>query len=135
MFLILTLVCGDFNSIPTSAAYKLIKTGRVEPTDPDFGGHEYGTYSKVGLSHDLSFQSAYYYVNKEEPEYTNYTGDFVGSLDYIFYDEELLTTSRVLQPLEVSEVKRHNGALPNPWMCSDHIPMVAYLHEKLPVEN
>ena len=37
------------------------------------------------LSHRLPFASAYSTGRGEEPTYTNYTGHFVGTLDYVFY--------------------------------------------------
>lgn len=69
-----TIVCGDFNSIPSSAAYELLYAGSVAGSHEDFLNHDYGQYTKQGLSHKLDLRSAYKEVLGEEPSYTNYTG-------------------------------------------------------------
>jgi hypothetical protein len=58
-------------------------------------------------------------------------GDFVGALDYIWYTDSTLSVERVLQIPSEEVVLSHNGALPNPFMCSDHIPIVADVYGKL----
>lgn len=144
------IVCGDFNSIPSSAAYELLYAGTVAGIHEDFAHHDYGNYTKIGLNHQLDLRSAYKEVTDEEPSYTNYTGtksfrsfpasltwhltkvgDFVGALDYIWYTDTTLSCERVLQIPPEQVVLSHNGALPNPFMCSDHIPIVADLYGKL----
>jgi len=129
------ILAGDFNSIPTSAVYQLLSTGRVEKNHPDFQGFDYGYYTNNGLSHNLSLKSTYSTVLGKEPDYTNFTGNFVGVLDYIWYTENLLTTKKVLKPLLTDIVRSHNGALPNPWICSDHIPILAEIHENVNQSN
>lgn len=68
------IVCGDFNSIPSSAAYELLDAGSVSSKHDDFINHDYGQYTKNGLSHKLDLKSAYKEVLSEEPSYTNFTG-------------------------------------------------------------
>eukprot|EP01127_Copromyxa_protea_P013202 TRINITY_DN3529_c0_g1_i1.p1 TRINITY_DN3529_c0_g1~~TRINITY_DN3529_c0_g1_i1.p1 ORF type:complete len:901 (+),score=138.88 TRINITY_DN3529_c0_g1_i1:76-2703(+) len=125
------IVCGDFNSVPSSAAYQLLSTGHVAGTHADFANHDYGRYIKNGLNHKLELKSAYNEVCSEEPAYTNYTGDFVGALDYIWYSDNTLSAERVLEVPPEEVVINHNGALPNPFMCSDHIPIVADIFGKI----
>lgn len=59
------------------------------------------------------------------------SGDFVGALDYIWFTDNTLSVERVLQLPAEEVVLGHNGALPNPFMCSDHIPIVADVYGKL----
>lgn len=138
------IICGDFNSIPSSAAYELLYAGNVSGAHEDFTHHDYGQYTKNGLSHKMELKSAYKEVFSEEPSFTNYTGttwedesltscegDFVGALDYIWYTDNTLTVDRVLQVPPEEVVINHNGALPNPFMCSDHVPIVADIYGKL----
>lgn len=118
------LVCGDFNSTPDSAVYKLLNEGEV-PGDhselfPD--KYDYGTYSQNGLSHGIRLKSAYGSLLKE-PDFTNYTGDYVGCLDYIWYTHESIAVSRVLS--EIDKQKSFLSALPAPHFPSDHIPIAA----------
>eukprot|EP01127_Copromyxa_protea_P013814 TRINITY_DN3747_c0_g1_i1.p1 TRINITY_DN3747_c0_g1~~TRINITY_DN3747_c0_g1_i1.p1 ORF type:complete len:526 (+),score=86.19 TRINITY_DN3747_c0_g1_i1:72-1580(+) len=126
-----TIVCGDFNSIPSSAAYELLSAGNVAGAHEDFAHHDYGQYIKNGLNHKLDLKSAYKEIASEEPSFTNYTGDFVGALDYIWYSDSTLSAERILQVPSEDVVIGHNGALPNPFMCSDHVPIIADLYGKL----
>jgi mRNA deadenylase 3'-5' endonuclease subunit Ccr4 len=59
-----------------------------------------------------------------EPRYTNFTGSFVGVLDYIFFTKNHL---RVLGSLDMpsDEVVSEFTALPSPRFPSDHLPLVA----------
>lgn len=70
------IVCGDFNSIPSSAAYELLYAGTVSGGHEDFAHHDYGQYTKNGLNHRLDLRSAYKEILSDEPPFTNYTGFF-----------------------------------------------------------
>jgi len=128
------VICGDFNSGVTSAVYQLLSGDHVPGDHADFCQQEFGSYTKKGLSNPLSLRSAYAAVTGEPP-FTNYTGDFVGVLDYIWYSEELLSAERVLVPLSEDIIISHNGALPNPYMCSDHISIACDLYGKITNNN
>lgn len=63
---------------------------------------------------------------KCEPRYTNYTGSFKGTLDYIFYSPD----GGLLTPVEVLDIPRESllaaeVALPNCKFPSDHLPVMA----------
>lgn len=118
------IICGDFNSVPTSGPYELLTTGKAPSTHPDLlEGHNYGSYSKSGFAHSLKLESAYGFMG--EPPFTNYTLGFVGVLDYIFFTSKSLRATQVLQPVEVSTVK--STRLPNPFYSSDHVSLMAEL--------
>jgi len=118
------VICGDFNSIPGSGPYDLITSGNAPATHVDLqDGYQYGIYSKSGFSHPFSLESAYGFMG--EPPFTNYTLDFVGVLDYIFFTNKSMRTSQVLQPVEVPTVK--STRLPNPYFSSDHVSLMAEL--------
>eukprot|EP01126_Amoeba_proteus_P003828 TRINITY_DN11296_c0_g1_i1.p1 TRINITY_DN11296_c0_g1~~TRINITY_DN11296_c0_g1_i1.p1 ORF type:complete len:304 (+),score=71.31 TRINITY_DN11296_c0_g1_i1:558-1469(+) len=125
------IISGDFNSVPSSAAYHLLDTGSVKGNHVDFAQHDYGTYTRNGLQHKLDLRSSYKEVMGREPSFTNYTGDFMGTLDYIWYTDCTLSAERVVSPQTEELVLSHNGALPNPYMCSDHIPLVTDFFGKL----
>jgi hypothetical protein len=53
------------------------------------------------------------------------TGNFTGCLDYIFYSSDKLEVCKILKPVDEDVVVGQTGALPNAYMCSDHIPLVS----------
>lgn len=117
------IVTGDFNSVPGSGVYKLLSDRGVDGNHEDFLNNNYGKYSQQGLRHNVGLKSSYGEV-AGEPAFTNYTGDFVGVLDYVWYSPQTLRVERILDTVDESVVLNQNGALPNPYMCSDHLPLV-----------
>jgi CCR4-NOT transcription complex subunit 6 len=118
------LVCGDFNSLPDSGVYQLLETRHVAGTHADFGTYDFGLYNVHGLRHRLELKSAYAMCGGEPP-FTNFTHEFVGVLDYIWYTPRTLRVHKVLRGVDYDVVLKSYGALPNPFMCSDHISLVA----------
>lgn len=122
------LMCGDFNSLPNSPVHRLVLNGSISVQDAHFPPNvTYGNYSDAGvLKHNFSLKSAYASVspNGAEPPYTNMTGVFSGTLDYIFYDRSRLTPTAALQPVPPESVEI---PLPNARSPSDHISLVAKL--------
>lgn len=125
------VVCGDFNSVIDSAVYSLLGTKSVTGEHPDLKEYDYGHYSRHGLKHNLDLQSSYKTILGCEPAFTNYTGDFVGVLDYIWFTGNSLSVEQILATPSEEVVLSHNGALPNPYMCSDHVYLCADLCGKL----
>jgi CCR4-NOT transcription complex subunit 6 len=115
------VICGDFNSSPDSGPYELLRNGYLAPNHRDLGNYDFGMYNVNGFSHPLKLSSAYETVG--EPAYTNYTGDFVGVIDYIWYTNDSLELLRMLEAPDIDAVK--STYLPNPHWCSDHIPLAA----------
>eukprot|EP01117_Protostelium_nocturnum_P011949 TRINITY_DN4371_c0_g1_i1.p1 TRINITY_DN4371_c0_g1~~TRINITY_DN4371_c0_g1_i1.p1 ORF type:complete len:573 (-),score=168.28 TRINITY_DN4371_c0_g1_i1:90-1808(-) len=114
------VICGDFNSMPDSGPYELLSTGKIAPKHEDLEPFYYGSYSQ-GMKHPFSLSSAYSTIG--EPIFTNYTGDFFGCLDYIWYTTDSLGVSKILTPVEEERVK--DTRLPNAFMNSDHISILA----------
>jgi len=127
------ILCGDFNSEPTSAVHKLLAgnamTGhrfqlRREDLPPD--PHRILPEHTHRLSHGLLLQSAYGTVLGEEPEFTNYTEQYVGCLDYIWVSADRATPVAVLRLPEVRQLTAMTrSALPNPQHPSDHLSLCA----------
>lgn len=115
------ILCGDFNSSADSGPYELISSGRLAPFHNDFCGFNYGTYTKQGMQHNFHLNSAYSPLG--EPSFTNYTADFVGVLDYLWFTSDSLSVSKVLQPVDEEVVKVTR--LPNAYMPSDHISILS----------
>ena len=55
---------------------------------------------------------------------TNYTGHFVGCLDYLWYTQERLQVTSILETLPEKVLQQH-VALPCPAWSSDHIALMA----------
>lgn len=120
------VICGDFNSSTESGPYELLSKGLIKPRHPDLDGFDYGNYSTNGMKHGYSLSSAYAPIG--EPSFTNYTGDFIGVLDYLWFTQDSLTVSKVLQPVD-EEMLRFTK-LPNTYMYSDHISLVSEFYFK-----
>jgi len=118
------VVCGDFNSTPSSAVYQLLKNGEISGTSSDFNGFNFGKYTDDGVKHMLRLNSAYG-SGGDEPPFTNYNGDFIGVLDYLWYTEGSLRALGVLQPYTLEEIRQQKSPLPNPHFPSDHLPLMA----------
>lgn len=67
------LLCGDFNSDPDSAVYKLLSRQRIPQSSVDDPAHILPE-DMAQLTHSLPLHSAYLQVLGREPDYTNYTG-------------------------------------------------------------
>ena len=142
------IIAGDFNSTTFSGAYELICTGRLPYNHADLlvqfvfffcrlgiekkknllyhhiKGFNYGVTH--GYHHTLNVSSAYAKIG--EPQFTNYTADFVGVLDYLFYSKDTLGVSKLLQPIDENDVKVTK--MPNAYYPSDHQSLVAEIYFK-----
>lgn len=142
------LVAGDFNSMPGSAPHSLLANGRVEASHPELLTDPLGILRPPSkLCHQLPLVSAYTAlahpgvtssanpeVHRErvdphthEPIFTNYSADFNGTLDYIFYTANSLVPASLLElpDKSVAAGQSGNGGLPNPQWGSDHIALMA----------
>lgn len=117
------IVAGDFNSEPDSGVYQLLSEGDVPGDHEDCKEYNYGVYSKEGFHHDLKLNSSFALIN--EPPFTNYNGDFIGVLDYIWFTPQSLRVLGVLEPIGMDEIRAQKSPLPNAHFPSDHICTVA----------
>lgn len=138
------LVCGDFSSVPGSAPHSLLAMGKVDPMHPDLAIDPLGIlHPATKLNHQLPLVSAYSSfarmppvgiesekqkrridTSTNEPLFTNYTRDFLGTLDYIFYTADSLMVESLLELLD-EESLRKDTALPSPEWSSDHLALLA----------
>lgn len=97
------ILTGDFNSLPDSDVVVEMQS------------HEHSY---------LTLNSAYKeYENGTYPPHTNFTFKFVGTLDHIFYSENLQLAELLRIPEEAE--CRSETALPNSRHGSDHLPIGA----------
>lgn len=118
------LLCGDLNSEPTSAVYELIFEGglvlphpELNPSDsipilPDFRE----------ILHNVDLESAMFAGLGTEPEFTNFTAKFRGTLDYICFSPNRLRVMGVSQIPDSAELESAVGiGLPCVSYPSDHV--------------
>jgi len=111
------IFCADLNSTTDSGVYQLLSDGRLPPEHADFNfGYKYGNYTTNGCSHSMGLQSAYKHLG--EPM-TNYTGDFKGVLDYIWFSSKRFKLTEILEPVPTESLKAYPG-LPHAHHPSDH---------------
>ncbi|XP_029654487.1 2',5'-phosphodiesterase 12-like [Octopus sinensis] len=121
------ILCGDFNSLPDSGAYRFAVGEFIRYNDSSWevsgtGGHKTTHVDRMAgmdLSHYLSLASAV-----GTPDYTHFVSKFSGCIDYIFYDKNKLKVDSYLS-LPDDEVVKENVALPSVCFPSDHISLVA----------
>lgn len=141
------VVCGDFNSTPDSALYRILTTGSCERTHRDLAMDSYGLLSDLKLGHSMRLRSAYSMARAIaeghnpgmltpsteylEPVFTNFTPSYIGCLDYVFYTDERLKLKGTLELLdekalirEADYLKLSDWCLPNPQRPSDHLPLL-----------
>ncbi|KAK6158598.1 hypothetical protein DH2020_005912 [Rehmannia glutinosa] len=106
------MVAGDFNSVPGDLVYQYLVSGT----------NSMGPETVDDLPIPLSSLYAY---TKGEPEFTNCTPGFTGTLDYIFFSPsgDIKPVSYLELPgIESSDL---SGGLPNYFHPSDHLPIGA----------
>jgi len=118
------LLCGDFNSTPESAVYELLRQGSVRSDHDDLKVDPCGLLKRLNIGHSLSMATAYETCNGREAQYTNYTEDFKGTLDYIWFSSETLAVLAISQVDEESQLTQET-ALPSSTRPSDHVSLVA----------
>merc|ERR1712054_186522 len=117
-------LCGDFNSMPESAVYELLRSGSVRSDHEDLKVDPCGLLSRTNFGHNLRISTAYEVCNGREADYTNYTEDFTGTLDYIWYSSESLVVLAISQVDDESQLAQET-ALPSSTRPSDHVSLVA----------
>lgn len=113
--------CGDMNSSPDCGLYKLLTQGKVTHESPDWSSNEEEAVIGLDIETALRFSSAY-----ENIEYTNYTPEFKGCLDYIYYERDKISCASVV-PLPDHEDVAATGGIPSDVFPSDHLALVANL--------
>ncbi|XP_048086556.1 CCR4-NOT transcription complex subunit 6 [Alosa alosa] len=136
------VLCADLNSLPDSGVVEFLSTGGVDCTHKDFKELRYSDCltnfncnGKNGISngmitHGFKLKSAY---ESGLMPYTNYTFDFKGVVDYIFYSKPQLNVLGILGPLDPHWLLENNiSGCPHPHIPSDHFSLFAQLELVLP---
>ena len=120
------ILCGDFNSQPTSSIYKGITTG-INPNEYEFDYDSKIKPLKPIFESPTKFTkypliSSYSDITGTEPTYTHYVEKFIGTLDYIFVNNECKIIG-VLEELKLNNIK----SIPDEYNPSDHILQLAII--------
>ncbi|GMN45328.1 hypothetical protein TIFTF001_014513 [Ficus carica] len=130
------LICGDLNSLPLSDPHRFIVSGRCDLVDNEIKEH-LDIFNHLKMRHSLPLASAYASFSLSagnekpqqtmdtramEPLFTNFTKNFSGTLDYIFYTENSLRVEGLLNLLDRETL---GPGLPSPVWPSDHIALMA----------
>jgi mRNA deadenylase 3'-5' endonuclease subunit Ccr4 len=132
------ILCGDFNSRPDTASYKLMLEGKVEKQDwlnnkdqDTSRVHFYDSHPhELEHPHAHEIKSAYREIYDHEPRWTNCTSSFNSCLDYQFFRfpalavKEIINSHNLLFTEEETVKLQRDGGLPNAKCPSDHLPIV-----------
>ncbi|KAA0717286.1 CCR4-NOT transcription complex subunit 6-like [Triplophysa tibetana] len=141
------VLCADLNSLPDSGVVEYLSSGGVAENHKDFKELRYsdcltnfscngknGTHDG-SITHSFQLKSSY---DGNLIPYTNYTYDFKGVIDYIFFSKTHMSVLGVLGPLETQWLRENNiTGCPHPHIPSDHFSLLAQLeyHPPLPPLN
>lgn len=121
------ILSGDFNSEPVSSVYELVSSGACSLSKNDVP-EDSPLLASCRLRHNLHLRSSYSLMGSE-PAFTNYTHNFVAVLDYIWYGEESIVPTAVLEIPDESYLFGKNSdssdGIPNEQWSSDHILLLA----------
>uniref|UniRef100_A0A8C9UBP7 poly(A)-specific ribonuclease n=1 Tax=Scleropages formosus TaxID=113540 RepID=A0A8C9UBP7_SCLFO len=136
------VLCADLNSLPDSGVVEYLSNGGVAENHKDFRELRYSECltnfsctSKNGntegsITHGFQLKSAY---ESDLMPYTNYTYDFKGVIDYIFYSKTHMSVLGVLGPLDAQWLMDNNiTGCPHPHIPSDHFSLLAQLELRPP---
>ncbi|TNN64800.1 CCR4-NOT transcription complex subunit 6 [Liparis tanakae] len=136
------VLCADLNSLPDSGVVEYLSTGGVDCTHKDFKELRYSdslskfncngksSSSNGRITHGFKLKTAY--ENGLMP-YTNYTFDFKGVIDYMFYSKPHLNVLGILGPLDPHWLVENNvSGCPHPHIPSDHFSLFGQLELLLP---
>ncbi|XP_077457694.1 CCR4-NOT transcription complex subunit 6-like [Stigmatopora argus] len=136
------VLCADLNSLPDSGVVEYLSNGGVADNHKDFKELRYheclsnfscsngatddnGNNNAGSVTHNFQLKSAY---DSHVMPYTNYTYDFKGVIDYIFFSRTHMSALGVLGPLDANWLSDNNmTGCPHPHVPSDHFSLLAQL--------
>lgn len=118
------ILCGDFNSEPESAVYELLTQGTLVGPHPEL--EEKGDFRVLpqlkNIIQSLDLASVMTAPTGTEPVFTNFTGKFRGTLDYMFYSPSRLRVLAIAAVPPEKDLERDCGeGLPSACYPSDHV--------------
>lgn len=115
------VLCGDFNSEPQSAVYQYLSEGGVDVGHSDLESVAGKMLpGLVSSRHSVELYSVMQVVKGQEPLFTNYTTNFQGTLDYIWFSPNRLRITSFVDLPDEREISDFHCAMPNAIHPSDH---------------
>jgi len=125
------ILCGDFNSLPESGVVEFLTNARISADHPDFKELGYkDCLRKISsadgktneYSHSFKLERAY---GDDIMPFTNYTFDFKGIIDYIFFSKQHMEVLGLLGALDTEWLRENKvPGCPHPHIPSDHFPLL-----------
>merc|ERR1719183_1615578 len=97
--------------------------GTIRSDHEDLRTEHSGLFKHIEQDHQLCIATAYETCNGSEAQYTNYTEDFKGTLDYIWFSPDTLSVLAISE-VDVESQLTQETALPSSTRPSDHISLV-----------
>ena len=116
------LLCGDFNSDHASGVFDLLTQGELSGAHKDLVSRNYGKFTRDGMYHPFKLKSAYSMMG--ELSFTNYTPNFTGVIDYIWYSYNAMEVRGLLGNVDEQYLRCVPG-FPNAHFPSDHLALKA----------
>lgn len=124
------VMCGDLNSLPDSGVVEYLEMSKVSVRHPDFKDLNYKVLRNFSSNSETnghishSFQLKRVYQNNPM-RFTNYTYDFKGTIDYIFYSRQAMSVLGHLGPMDFEwiDTSKVHGC-PNASIPSDHFSLL-----------
>ncbi|XP_077999491.1 CCR4-NOT transcription complex subunit 6-like [Glandiceps talaboti] len=131
------VLCGDLNSLPDSGVVEFLSKGRIHTSHQDFKDMKYhaclANFSSIDhpneLCHAFRLRRAY---EGNLMNYTNYTYDFKGIIDYIVYSYQSMNVLGALGPTDVRYLDSKVLGCPNIEFQSDHFSLLAEFEMPIP---
>lgn len=133
------VMCGDFNAFPWTIPVEFLLHGVVDSNHPHWkaapsfvwartssSGNERGTSDHSLVSAGRIEHPFHLVSGCGIPEFTNFAGHFVGTLDFIFVDKDQLEVCGVF-PLFSTAEAAEEVALPSSKLPSDHVAIICDL--------
>ncbi|XP_052775665.1 CCR4-NOT transcription complex subunit 6-like [Mya arenaria] len=131
------ILCGDLNSLPESGVIEYLQTGKVPSNHIDFKELGYEASLQAFNCHDTSTHLTHMFRLAKAYEdnimkYTNYTFEFKGIIDYIFYSRKYMNLLGVLGPMDENWfIENKVVGCPHPHIPSDHFSL--FVEFEMPV--
>lgn len=134
------IMCGDFNSTPSSSVFRLLKKGYIFSEEcQELLVHHYGKKLDNEIIENGLIKSpfrlacTYDYLLKGENQderrlkFTSFTKSLKEVLDHVWYTQDNLNVHKILSEVDSTYISTCDG-FPNKHFPSDHIPLVAELY-------
>ncbi|XP_071829325.1 CCR4-NOT transcription complex subunit 6-like isoform X1 [Apostichopus japonicus] len=133
------VLCGDLNSLPESGVLEYIEKGRVSITHEDFKDIDYkilrlsNNFEDGYMNHKFKLARAH---QNTPQEFTNFTYEFKGIIDYIFFTKTQMRTLGVLGPVDREWLGQSKiVGCPHTCIASDHFSLLTEFEMPLSVSS